>query len=99
HYSERYLGHPTENADAYRTSSILPLAATLERPMLLIQGVVDDNVLFANALRLSQSLTEAGRAHTFVPLSGITHRPNKPEVAENLLLLEVGFLKDALGGG
>ncbi|MDQ4005000.1 MAG: prolyl oligopeptidase family serine peptidase [Actinomycetota bacterium] len=97
HYTERYLGHPDENPDAYRTGSVLPEAATLERPMLLIHGIVDDNCLIANALRLSQALTEAGRPHTFVPLSGITHRPNKPEVAENLLLLQVAFLKEALG--
>ena len=96
HYTERYLGHPDTDREAYDASSMLPLAAALERPMLLIQGLVDDNVLAANALRLSQALTEAGRAHTFLPLSGITHRPSKPEVAENLLLLEVGFLKDAL---
>jgi dipeptidyl-peptidase-4 len=96
HYTERYLGHPDENPEAYRNGSVLPEAANLDRPMLLIHGIVDDNVLFANALRLSQALTEAGRPHTFIPLPGITHRPNKPEVAENLLLLQVRFLKDAL---
>ena len=32
-----------------------------------------------------------------IPLSGITHAPSQPEVAENLLLLQVRFLRDALG--
>ena len=31
------------------------------------------------------------------PLSGITHAPSQPEVAENLLLLQVRFLRQALG--
>ena len=97
HYTERYLGHPDHEPEAYRRGSVLPEAGNLERPMLLIHGVVDDNVLVANSLRLSQALTEAGTEHTFLPLSGITHRPSKPEVAENLFLLEARFLKRALG--
>jgi dipeptidyl-peptidase-4 len=40
---------------------------------------------------------EAGRFHSVIPLSGITHAPSQPEVAENLLLLQVRFLRDALG--
>jgi dipeptidyl-peptidase 4 len=46
---------------------------------------------------LSQALMEAGRLHSVIPLSGITHAPTRPEVAENLLLLQVRFLREALG--
>ena len=51
----------------------------------------------ANTLRLSKALLEAGRLHSVIPLSGITHAPSRPEVAENLLLLQVRFLRQALG--
>jgi dipeptidyl-peptidase-4 len=97
HYTERYLGHPKEEPDAYRRSSLLDDAPTLSRPMLLIHGMTDDNCFVANSLRLSRALLEAGRPHTFLPLSGITHMPIQEEVAENLLLLQVRFLRDALG--
>jgi dipeptidyl-peptidase-4 len=40
---------------------------------------------------------EAGRLHSVVPLSGITHMTTEESVAENLLLLQVRFLREALG--
>jgi dipeptidyl-peptidase 4 len=99
HYTERYLGRPDEHPEVYRQNSVVFDAPNLERPMLIIHGLADDNVVVANSLRLSRALTEAGRPHTFLPLSGITHMASAEEVAENLLLLELRFLKDALGLG
>jgi dipeptidyl-peptidase-4 len=46
---------------------------------------------------MSRALTEAGRLHSVVPLSGITHMTTEESVAENLLLLQVRFLREALG--
>jgi dipeptidyl-peptidase-4 len=97
HYTERYLGTPQEAPDAYRRSSLLDDAARLERPLLLIHGVADDNVVFAHTLRLSRALLEAGRPHRVLPLSGITHMATDESVAENLLNLQVAFLREALG--
>jgi dipeptidyl-peptidase-4 len=98
-YTERYLGLPQDDPDVYRRNSLLDDAPNLERPLLLIHGVEDDNVYFANTLRLSMRLTAAGRPHAVLPLSGITHMANDESVAENLLLLEVRFLRDAFGLG
>ena len=64
---------------------------------MLIHGLADDNVVAAHTLRLSQALTEAGRPHTVLPLSGVTHMTPQEEVAENLLLIQLRFLQDALG--
>jgi dipeptidyl-peptidase 4 len=96
HYTERYLGRPDEHPEVYRQNSVVFDAPNLERPMLIIHGLADDNVVVANSLRLSRALLEAGRPHTFLPLSGITHMASAEDVAENLLLLELRFLKDAL---
>ena len=95
-YSERYLGLPEENPDAYAASSLLLRAARLERPMLIIHGLADDNVLVANSLQLSSALLAAGRPHSVLPLSGVTHMTPQEVVAENLLRLEVGFLAEHL---
>ena len=97
HYTERYLGHPDEHPEIYERNSVLPDAAKLERPLLLIHGMTDDNVFVAHTLALSKALMEAGRLHSVLPLSGITHRPVDERLAENLVLLELGFLRDALG--
>lgn len=64
--------------------------------MLLIHGMADDNVVVAHTLRLSRALLEAGRPHSVLPLSGVTHMTPQEAVAENLLLLQVEFLRNAL---
>jgi dipeptidyl-peptidase-4 len=97
HYTERYLGHPEQDPDAYARSSLLGDAAELTRPLLLVHGLADDNVVAAHTLRLSSALLAAGRQHSVLPLSGVTHMTPQEVVAENLLLLQVRFLKDALG--
>jgi dipeptidyl-peptidase-4 len=98
HYTERYLGTDPDGTDhaAYDRSSLLTDAARLRRPLLLIHGLADDNVVVANTLQLSQRLTEAGRPHTVLPLMGITHMTPQEAVAENLLTLQVEFLHAAL---
>jgi dipeptidyl-peptidase-4 len=97
HYTERYLGHPDDQPEAYRRSSLLDDASALRRPLLLIHGLADDNVVVAHTLRLSRALLEAGRPHAVLPLSGITHMASQEAVAENLLLLQLEFLRRALG--
>jgi dipeptidyl-peptidase 4 len=97
HYTERYLGDPTEQPDAYDASSLLPLAAQSTRPLLLIHGLADDNVVAAHTLRLSSALLEAGRPHEVLPLVGVTHMTPQEVVAENLLLHQLAFLRRALG--
>ena len=97
HYTERYLGHPATEPANYERADLAPLAPGLERPLMLIHGLADDNVVAAHTLRLSRALTEAGRPHTVLPLSGVTHMTPQEEVAENLLLIQLRFLQDALG--
>ena len=97
HYTERYLGHPAAEPDAYRRHSLLGSAAGLERPLLLIHGLADDNVVAAHTLRLSAALLVAGRPHTVLPLTGVTHMASQEVVAENLLHFQLSFLRAALG--
>ncbi|MGH3482568.1 MAG: alpha/beta fold hydrolase [Nocardioidaceae bacterium] len=96
-YQERYLGHPDDNPDVYERNSLIADAPNLERPLLIIHGTSDDNVVFAHTLRLSSALLAAGRPHTVLPLSGVTHMTPQEVVAENLELLQVRFLKESLG--
>ena len=63
---------------------------------MLIHGLADDNVVVAHTLRLSGALLAAGYPHTVLPLSGITHMASQETVAENLLLLQLDFLRGAL---
>ncbi|HUA31482.1 MAG TPA: prolyl oligopeptidase family serine peptidase [Streptosporangiaceae bacterium] len=96
-YNERYLGHPDEHPEAYAHNSLIDDAPKLERPLMLIHGLADDNVVVAHTLRLSTALLAAGRPHTVLPLSGVTHMARQEDVAANLDLLQVEFLRGALG--
>ncbi len=89
-------GRSHENAAAYNRISLLGDAPELRRPLLLIHGLADDNVVAAHTLRMSSALLAAGRPHSVLPLPGVTHMTPQEEVAENLLLLQVDFLRRAL---
>jgi dipeptidyl-peptidase-4 len=65
--------------------------------MMIIHGLADDNVVAAHTLRLSSALLAAGRPHEVLPLSGVTHMTPQDIVTENLMLLQVDFLRRALG--
>ncbi|WUC95793.1 prolyl oligopeptidase family serine peptidase [Streptomyces sp. NBC_00525] len=102
HYTERYLGDPAEQAAMYAYNSLvtdegLSYPEKQVRPMMIIHGLADDNVVVAHSLRLSSALLAAGRPHEVLPLSGVTHMTPQENVAENLLLLQVDFLKRSLG--
>jgi dipeptidyl-peptidase-4 len=97
HYTERYLGDPSVDPAPYDRSSLLPDAHLLERPLLIVHGLADDNVVAAHTLQLSSALLAAGRHHEVLPLSGVSHMTPQAVVAENLLLHQLAFLRSALG--
>ena len=97
HYTERYLGDPATEPENYARTDLCVEAAWLERPLLLVHGLADDNVLAAHTLQLSRALLEAGRPHRVLPLSGVTHMTPQVDVAENLLRVQLEFLREALG--
>ncbi|MDQ1422543.1 MAG: dipeptidyl-peptidase 4 [Acidimicrobiaceae bacterium] len=97
YYTERYLGVPTVDDGPYERCSLLSEAGRLTRPLLLIHGLADDNVVAANTLQFSSALLAAGRPHQVLPLSGVSHMTPQEIVAENLLLLQLSFLRESLG--
>ena len=107
HYTERYLGHPDADPDAYRRSAVVLPDGTLVAPdegaassdpaeLLIVHGLVDDNVLAANSLRLTEALHAAGRPFTFLPLTNATHMASDPQVAARLLEVQATFLERCL---
>jgi dipeptidyl-peptidase-4 len=95
-YSERYLGHPTEQPEVYKANSLIEKAHKLERPLMLIHGLADDNVLAAHSLQFSGALLAAGKAHQFLPLAGVSHMTPQAEITKNLMLLMREFFRTNL---
>ncbi|MBV2154275.1 prolyl oligopeptidase family serine peptidase [Kitasatospora sp. SUK 42] len=96
HWQERFLGHPDEHPEHYDSCDLIAEAPKLSRPLLLIQGLADDNVYPVHTLRLSAALLAAGRPHEVLPLRGAGHRPTDEATVENLLHHELSFLKRSL---
>ena len=73
HYTERYMGLPSENKEGYHDSSVLTHADKLANPLFLVHGTADDNVYFSHALKMSNAFFRAGKDHQFLPLIDFTH--------------------------
>lgn len=95
-YTERYLGHPDKFPEVYEQTSLMDRAAGLSRPLMLVHGLADDNVVAAHTLALSGELLAHKHAHTVLPLSGVTHMTPQEIVSENLMLLAVEFFNENL---
>lgn len=97
-YTERYLGLPEDAGDVYAHHNLLELAIEPPagpheaRPLLLVHGMADDNVVAAHTLRMSAALLAAGRPHAVIPLAGASHMA-AGGAAERLLRVELDFIR------
>jgi dipeptidyl aminopeptidase/acylaminoacyl peptidase len=65
HYNHEYtsniLNYPETDPEAYRKSSPIYFAENLSKPLIMLHGMVDDNVQFQDVVRLSQRFIELGK--------------------------------------
>jgi dipeptidyl-peptidase-4 len=93
HYTERYMSTPADNADGYRESSVLSHAEALRGRLLLLHGLVDENVHARHTVRLIAALTTAEKPYELVLFPEERHMLRDPA---DLLYLEqrlIGFLR------
>jgi dipeptidyl-peptidase-4 len=97
HYTERYMDLPSANPEGYRKANVLTYASGLQRPLLLIHGLTDDNVYFVHTLKLAGALFAAGRPFDLLPLGG-THLVYEPTTTMRLQGRIMDFLVASLQG-
>jgi dipeptidyl-peptidase-4 len=73
HYTERYLSTPFANAQGYRESNVLEFVDKLQRPLLLVHGMADDNVLFAHTTALMKKLQDLQKPFDLMTYPGGKH--------------------------
>ena len=83
-YTERYLGPPEENPDAYRDFSVVNSAAQLKGRLLLAHGTGDDNVHIENTVQFVQKLIEAGIPYDLQIYPRKTHSIDGSDVRKSL---------------
>lgn len=72
-YTERYMGLPEDNAEAYRATGMSQHAARLQGRLMIAHNIEDDNVLFQNSLQLIDALETAGKEFDFMLYPQKTH--------------------------
>jgi dipeptidyl-peptidase 4 len=94
-YTERYLGLPKDNPDAYANSSLPQSAGKLHGALLLVHGTSDDNVHFQNAIQMIDALIKAGKQFRLMVYPGKTHGIGGSEARQHLFhMIDEHFEKE-----
>lgn len=76
-YTERYLGLPQDGKGGqtapYRQANLIERARLLSKPLLIVHGTADDNVLFEHTLRMTEALQDASRPFELMIYPGKAH--------------------------
>ena len=75
HYTERYMGTPQSNPDGYEASSALTHVDGLEGDLLIVHGLIDENVHFRHTARLINALIKARKPYEFLMFPDERHMP------------------------
>ncbi|WP_258182765.1 S9 family peptidase [Enhygromyxa salina] len=79
HYTERYMGLPQENPEGYARSSVMAHVDAIEGKLLLVHGLIDENVHFRHTARLINALIGAGKVYELQLYPDERHMPRKLE--------------------
>lgn len=77
HYTERYMGTPQTNPHGYRQSSVMTHVPTLAGRLMLVHGLIDENVHFRHTARLINALIEARKAYQLLLFPDERHMPRR----------------------
>ena len=75
HYTERYMGTPQTNPDGYEASSVLSHVDDIEGDLLIVHGLIDENVHFRHTARLINALIKARKPYEFLMFPDERHMP------------------------
>ena len=96
HYTERFMGLPTENEDGYRNSNVLTHLHKLDRPLLLMHGMADDNVLFSHSTLIIAELQKQLKPFDLMTYPGAKHSMQERHVSIHRFNKLLEFFKQKL---
>lgn len=74
-YTEKYMGTPIDNPEGYKQSAVLTHVDRLQGQLLVIHGMIDENVHFRHTARLMQALIDAGKPFDTLLYPNERHMP------------------------
>ncbi|XP_024369963.1 uncharacterized protein [Physcomitrium patens] len=75
HYTEKYMGTPASNPAGYQYSSVMHHVYQITGKLLLVHGMIDENVHFRHTARLINSLTAASKDYELLVFPDERHMP------------------------
>jgi dipeptidyl-peptidase-4 len=95
HYTERYMGDPNKDPEAYTASGALADSGKIVDPLLLMHGLSDDNVVFDNSAKLMAKMQAADQPFETMLYPGKTHTMSG--VVEHVYMTMMNFLNRQVG--
>ncbi len=96
-YTERYMDTPEKNPEGYKRASVLSRVDHLRGRLLILHGLIDENVHFRHTARLVSALVAAGKPFEVVPMPEERHSSRRPESRTYEVERLVAFFESALG--
>jgi len=79
HYTEHYMGTPQSNPQGYHDSAVYPYVENIQGPLLLIHGLIDENVHFRHTARLINALIRGHKPYELMLFPDERHGPRRLE--------------------
>ncbi len=92
-YTERYMLTPKENAEGYEKTSCIKAAKNLHGKLLIIHGMMDDNVHMQNSTQFIDALQRANKDFEMMFYPQARHGTGGPHLNK----LELDFIRRAMG--
>ena len=96
HYTERYLGTPEDNPQAYARSAVFPYLDNLKGKLLIMHGMADDNVLFTHTTRLIKALQARCFPFEMMAYPGSKHALQEQSVSIHRFNMILDFFERSL---
>ena len=77
HYTERYMGTPLSNPSGYQSSSVMSYVQNMRGSLMLVHGLIDENVHFRHTARLINKLVEHRKRYDLILFPCERHGPVK----------------------
>lgn len=87
HYTERYMGLPEENDRGYEDGSVMHHVANIRGKLMLVHGMIDENVHFRHTARLLNALIKARKPYDLLAFPDERHMPRK--IADKVYMEEL----------
>lgn len=92
-YTERYMGLPEENKEGYEKSSVVKAAKNLHGKLLLLHGMIDDNVHVQNSMQFIDALQKANKPFELMVYPRNRHGiggPHYQQIQRDFILRSMG---------